>query len=51
MFGPSSLQERRRYYREEWSPNNVPNFILDEIIKKNLVLIIMGLVQMIVIKL
>ena len=34
MFGPSSLQERRRYYREEWSPNNVPNFILDEIIKK-----------------
>lgn len=34
MFGPSTLQERRRYYREEWSDKDVPDFIMEEIIKK-----------------
>ena len=34
MFGKSSIQERRKYYREEWSVKDVPDFIMDEIMKK-----------------
>ena len=34
MFGPSSIQERRRYYREEWSEKDIPDFIADGITKR-----------------
>ena len=34
MFGPSSIKERRRYYREEWSPKDIPDFISDGITKR-----------------
>ena len=34
MFGKSTLTERRKYYREEWSIKDVPEFILEEIQKK-----------------
>ena len=33
MFGQSSIQERRRYYREEWS-EDIPDFIADGITKR-----------------
>ncbi|MDR1721585.1 MAG: DNA primase catalytic subunit PriS [Methanobrevibacter sp.] len=34
MFGPSSIKERRRYYREEWSDKDLPDFIINEIHKR-----------------
>ena len=34
MFGTSSIQERRRYYREEWSEKDIPDFIADGITKR-----------------
>ena len=34
MFGQSSIQERRRYYREEWSEKDIPDFIADGITKR-----------------
>lgn len=34
MFGLSTLKERRRFYREEWSVKDIPDFILNEIMKK-----------------
>ena len=34
MFGTSSIQERRRYYREEWSEKDIPEFIADGITKR-----------------
>ena len=34
MFGPSSIQERRRYYREEWSEKDLPDFISEGITKR-----------------
>lgn len=32
MFQRATLQERRQYYREEWSVNDLPDFIADGII-------------------
>ncbi|MDR3223273.1 MAG: DNA primase catalytic subunit PriS [Methanobrevibacter sp.] len=34
MFKPSTLKERRRYYREEWSMNDLPDFITENIYKR-----------------
>ena len=34
MFGTSSIKERRRYYREEWSEKDLPDFISDGITKR-----------------
>ena len=34
MYGPSSLAERRIYYREEWSDKDLPDFIADGITKR-----------------
>ena len=34
MFGPASIKERRRYYREEWSEKDLPDFISDGITKR-----------------
>ena len=34
MFGTSSIQERRRYYREEWSEKDIPDFIAEGITKR-----------------
>lgn len=34
MFGTSTIQERRRYYREEWSEKNLPDFISNGITKR-----------------
>ena len=34
MFGQSSIQERRRYYRAEWSEKDIPDFIADGITKR-----------------
>ena len=34
MFGPSSLNERRQYYREEWSKEDLPEFISKDITKR-----------------
>ena len=34
MYGPSSLAERRIYYREEWSDKDLPDFISQGITKR-----------------
>lgn len=34
MFSKATLQERRQYYREEWSVNDLPEFITKEITKR-----------------
>ena len=34
MLSKASLKERREYYREEWSTNDLPKFITDEITKR-----------------
>ena len=34
MFGPSNLKERRQYYREEWSDDDLPDFISEELTKR-----------------
>lgn len=34
MYGPSSLAERRIYYREEWSDKDLPDFIAQGITKR-----------------
>lgn len=34
MFSQASLQERRQYYREEWSEKDLPDFISKEITKR-----------------
>lgn len=34
MFGKASLAERRIYYREEWSEKDLPDFISEEITKR-----------------
>ena len=34
MFGQSSIKERRRYYREEWSEKDLPDFISEGITKR-----------------
>ncbi|MDR2623039.1 MAG: DNA primase catalytic subunit PriS [Methanobrevibacter sp.] len=34
MFEPSTLKERRQYYREEWSMNDLPKFITKDIHKR-----------------
>lgn len=34
MFGKSSIQERRIYYREEWSEKDLPDFISNGITKR-----------------
>ena len=34
MYGTASIQERRRYYREEWSDKDLPDFISNGITKR-----------------
>ncbi|NOZ76665.1 MAG: DNA primase catalytic subunit PriS, partial [Euryarchaeota archaeon] len=33
-FRPATIEERRRYYREEWSVDEVPGFILDTLSRR-----------------
>ncbi|WP_066971644.1 DNA primase catalytic subunit PriS [Methanobrevibacter filiformis] len=34
MFAPATIKERRQYYREEWSEKDLPNFISEELYKR-----------------
>ena len=34
MFSKATIKERRQYYREEWSPNDLPEFIAKDIQKR-----------------
>ena len=34
MFSKATVKERRQYYREEWSPNDLPDFITQDIRKR-----------------
>ena len=34
MFSKATLKERRQYYREEWSPKDLPDFISTDIRKR-----------------
>ena len=34
MFSKATLKERRQYYREEWSVKDLPDFITDNITKR-----------------
>lgn len=37
LLKPSTLDERRKYYREEWDVKEIPEFIRESVLKGSLV--------------